>query len=252
MSLAVCAIVQNAATRIAEWIAFHQVAGVERFYLYDNESTDRTREVAGRFEGVEVTDRPGKIAQLPAYVDCLEKHPDEEWIAFIDADEFLWSPTGLPLPTLLDQRYPDVAAVAACTLLFGTSGLEEPPELRIDSLVHRAEDGEPAHQHVKAILRPQSKPRPMTPHNFDIPTVDENGVGFAGPHAPNPSWKILRINHYLTGSVPEAVAKSKRRRADIDEITGCLDDYLSGNYDRVYDAEACVYLPLVKARLASV
>ena len=38
--LAVCAIYRNEAPYLREWIEFHRLVGVERFFLYNNESTD--------------------------------------------------------------------------------------------------------------------------------------------------------------------------------------------------------------------
>ena len=41
--LAVCAIAKNEGHYFKEWIEWHRSQGVERFYIYDNESTDGTR-----------------------------------------------------------------------------------------------------------------------------------------------------------------------------------------------------------------
>src|SRR5947208_1673525 len=40
VTLAVCAIFRDEAQYLAEWVTFHRLQGVERFYLYDNLSTD--------------------------------------------------------------------------------------------------------------------------------------------------------------------------------------------------------------------
>ena len=41
--LAVCAIYRDEASYMQEWIEFHRLVGVERFYLYDNNSVDDHR-----------------------------------------------------------------------------------------------------------------------------------------------------------------------------------------------------------------
>src|SRR5271165_4385432 len=38
--LAICAIFQNEAPYLKEWIEFHKLVGVQHFYLYNNLSTD--------------------------------------------------------------------------------------------------------------------------------------------------------------------------------------------------------------------
>ena len=43
--LAVCAIAKNEGPYFQEWIEWHRKQGVEKFYIYDNESTDCTKEV---------------------------------------------------------------------------------------------------------------------------------------------------------------------------------------------------------------
>ena len=48
---------------------------------------------------VTLTDWPEFPAQLPAYDHCLEANRhDSRWIAFIDLDEFLFSPAWTPVP----------------------------------------------------------------------------------------------------------------------------------------------------------
>ena len=40
--LAVCAIAKNEGPYFKEWLDWHHAQGVEKFYIYDNESTDGT------------------------------------------------------------------------------------------------------------------------------------------------------------------------------------------------------------------
>ena len=91
--LAVCAIAKNEGPYFKEWIEWHRSQGVERFYIYDNESTDGTREVLQPYIDsgiVEYHFFPGRKRQLAAYDDCFERHRfDTRWIAVIDLDEFI-------------------------------------------------------------------------------------------------------------------------------------------------------------------
>src|SRR5438132_9854743 len=41
--LSICAIYQDEAPYLREWVAFHRLIGVEHFFLYDHESTDTHR-----------------------------------------------------------------------------------------------------------------------------------------------------------------------------------------------------------------
>ena len=67
--LSICAIYRNEAPYLREWVEFHRLAGVERFFLYDNRSTDEHREVlAPRIEDgtVVVREWPDPRGQIPA------------------------------------------------------------------------------------------------------------------------------------------------------------------------------------------
>ena len=96
--LAVCAIAKNEGPYFKEWLDWHIGQGVEKFYIYDNESTDCTREVLAPYieSGiVEYIYYPGYRRQIAAYDDCIDRHRfDTRWLAFIDLDEFIGSGDG--------------------------------------------------------------------------------------------------------------------------------------------------------------
>ena len=91
--LSVCAIAKNEGPYFKEWIEWHRKQGVEKFYIYDNESTDCTKDVLQPYIElglVEYTYFPGQKRQLAAYDDCFERHRlDTRWLAIIDLDEFI-------------------------------------------------------------------------------------------------------------------------------------------------------------------
>jgi Glycosyl transferase family 2 len=43
--IAICLIVKNEAPYLLEWIAYHRVIGVDRFLIYNNDSTDETSSI---------------------------------------------------------------------------------------------------------------------------------------------------------------------------------------------------------------
>ncbi|MDE7451045.1 MAG: glycosyltransferase family 92 protein [Alistipes sp.] len=85
--LAVCAIAKNEGPYFVEWIEWHRRQGVDKFYIYDNESTDGTRELLEPYVRsglVEYRYWPGYRRQLAAYDDCLERHRlSARWIASV-------------------------------------------------------------------------------------------------------------------------------------------------------------------------
>jgi hypothetical protein len=211
--LSVCAIYRNEASNLAEWIEFHRLVGVERFFLYDNRSIDDHVQVLAPYveDGtVVVHDWPLYPGQVEAYNRCLADHRgDSRWITFLDVDEFLFSPEGVPLPEVL-AGYEDFPGVGVNWVMFGTSGHKEtPPGLVIESHLHR---GREPWSFVKHIVDPARAVQCHTVHTFayDFRTaVDENGlpISVKAGRTQFTSVSRLRINHYYLKS--EAAGRAK-------------------------------------------
>ncbi len=219
--LAVCAIFRNEARHLAEWVAFHLDQGVQRFYLYNNESTDDWQPaLAPHADVIEVTDWPGEAQQKRAYHDCFIKHRlDTRWMAMIDIDEFLFSPPGASLPEVLNA-FPPVAAVAANWRTYGTSGHRSAPAGRtLAGFTHRAVDHHPINTHIKSIVFPMLVVAFSNAHHFIGigPTLGERGDLVESPWRAPPTAELLRVNHYYTRSLSEFEAKTSRIRPTTDE-----------------------------------
>jgi Glycosyltransferase family 92 len=52
--LCVCAIFRDEAPYLKEWIEFHRLVGIQKFYLYNNASTDNYKEVLQRYINKEI------------------------------------------------------------------------------------------------------------------------------------------------------------------------------------------------------
>lgn len=221
--LSVCAIFRDEAPYLREWLEFHKLVGAERFFLYDNGSSDGSSAVLAPYiESGEatVTDWPHHPGQLPAYNDCIRRHrEDSRWIAFIDLDEFLFSPTGRPVPDVLREfeRWP---AVGANWAVFGTAGhVEKPPGLVIESYVQIWRNPR-ARRTIKSIVDPRRVVECDNPHYCKYRdgelAVDELRRPIEGPDfalTPTPSRSLLRVNHYWTKSEEEFRDKLSRRQA---------------------------------------
>lgn len=258
--LSIAAIVKNEGRYLREWIEFHRLMGVEHFYLYDNGSTDHTRILLHPYERaglVTVTAWPGSCQQLLAYQHALLlAEYESEWVAFIDADEFLWSPMeGMtPAAVLRQPAFGVVPAVAVNWSVFGTGGhVERPDALVIESYVSRAPLADPVNLHVKSIVRPKRTwlQRPMDPHHFpyrDGYAVNEDGHVVAGPHADVWRGDRLRINHYWSKSRRDAEEKARVSRSD-NGMFRDLNELTSEKYNLVVDTGITVHVPALCAAL---
>ena len=261
--LAIGAIVRNEGPYLLEWIAFHRVLGVERFFIADNSSSDEGAALLAGLNALGVVrllpfpDPPGGAPQLPAYAAILARYRDEaDWIAFLDADEFLVPAAGLtPLPALLAGAWddPEVGAVAVNWAIYGSAGhVDADPAPVVERFDRRGERGRLPNHHFKSIVRTAAGPVPSeNPHVFRLPddwrTVHADGRPVR-PHLlriPGLSaavvWEPLRLNHYtvksreefLTRKLPRGRATTRRMRKpgffrahDHNEVLDALDPAL--------------------------
>ena len=265
--LAACGIYFNEAPYLEEWIEFHRIVGVEKFYLYDHMSTDDHRAVLKPYvdEGtVVVKEWPDDPGQPSAFGDCLAEHRDEaRWIAFIDMDEFLFSPTLAPVPEVLAD-YEEWPGVVVNWAMFGPSGHEtKPPGLVLESYNLRLKDDAKLHHQVKSIVDPRRALRVgggVNPHCFEY----EDGAAAVDelfrPLDRQPrsatqtvSFDRLRINHYYIKSREQWHAKLEVPSPQNGKVrTGLWPPYdrLVKKYD-VRDETIQAYLPQLKAALAA-
>ena len=215
--LAVCAIYRDEALYLREWIEFHRLAGVERFFLYDNESTDDHRAVLAPYleSGIVALHEWPGTGQFPAYEDCLDVHRDDaRWIAFLDLDEFLFAPGGKPLPEVL-SAYEEFPGVGVNWAIFGTSGhVSRPAGPVIESYLQRLNT--PDNRTVKSVVDPTRALRPLNAHQFSYTSgfaVDENKYPIHSYFTKSVSFSRLRVNHYYTKSLSEYLAR-RAPRAD--------------------------------------
>lgn len=215
--LSICATYRDVAEYLREWIEFHRIVGVDHFYLYDNGSEDDHREALAPYVSdgiVTVHDWPGRFpdCQTKAFDHCIAEHGDESrWIAFIDTDEFLYSPTGAALPEVLAD-YEGQAGVGVNWTSFGSSGHKTKPSgVVIENYVRRRNDSRNSNRFIKSIVDPkQVESAGHHSHFFFYRdgrlAVTENMEPIEGPRfsiTDTASYSKLRINHYVSKSEEE-------------------------------------------------
>jgi hypothetical protein len=258
--LSVCAIYRNEAPYLREWVAFHHLVGVERFFLYDNESTDDHLDQLAPFieDGtVELTPWPHRLGQIPAYEDCLRRHRDDSrWIAFIDLDEFLFSPTGRPVSEVL-RDYEQFPGVGVNWCVFGTSGHLVAPEGLVIENYDRRPAGDNWHRQIKSVVDPRQVRSFCDSHFFvfhDGPCVDENKQPLEPSNSTDSvSFSRLRVNHYWTRSAEEYREKLSRPTPDVGKVRELNDRQFARRLkvlDEVTDRTIQIYVPELRSALA--
>ena len=229
--LAAVAILKDEGPYLKEWLDYHLAAGVDHFYLYDNESTDNQADVVKPYVAtglVDYTFAPGKTMQIVAYNDAVKRFKFQcRYMAFIDADEFIFPKSERSITEVVDEilaRYPKAAGLTINWHCFGSNGQDKADYSKnvLERFTRRApNDWAPdglGNAHVKTVANPRAINFIFNPHcaNFfiDRHAMDENAKLIPSAfNIPVTAEKIV-INHYHTKSREEFAVKMKRGRAD--------------------------------------
>lgn len=147
--LCVCTMVWNQASAMKEWIVYHAWLGVERWFIYDNNSDDDIENVIGELNlggyNVSRTTWPWIKTQEAGFSHCALRSKEEcEWVGFFDVDEFFYLKNNGPphhknaLKSLVlnfsnfsnfsSSSYLNIAEIRTACHNFGPSGLTKEPK----------------------------------------------------------------------------------------------------------------------------
>lgn len=219
--LSLCAIAKDEGPYFAEWIEWHLSQGVERFYVYDNESTDNTREVLQPYidRGIVVYKYwPGHRQQIAAYDDCIERYRlTTRWLAFIDLDEFIVPVKDGSITEFL-QRFETFPAVEINWLIYGSGGARiKEPGTMMQRFRHHSRPDHPLNRHVKSIVDPRRVYVMTGCHEASRISgyaADSHGNEIRQNFRERtPQQDVIRVNHYAVRSFQEFVEKQQRGRA---------------------------------------
>lgn len=136
--LAVCAVFKDEGLYLREWVLFHMAQGVQRFYLYNNQSCDLW------YPEIEDLICQGFVIIIPwpyeacdckeyqeikcrAYMDCIRRIKHQvRWCAFLDCNDFLFSTSYFGVDLFLNQHRKR-CCIAINRHVFGTSNIECAP-----------------------------------------------------------------------------------------------------------------------------
>lgn len=239
MNLAIGAIFRNEFNYIVEWLAWHQVAGFEEFYIADNGSDDGTRallEALSDLGFIKLIYQPvvKQNAQIKAYNRIMQKAINFiDAILFIDADEFLTHDSMIDgaeyeyMCALVNDE--SIGMVGINWRCFGSSGLvdfDNRPVIERFNMAASDEKMSP-NQFLKSISKiPYVKN--INPHSAFCPSkkyikvdgeevkdfiLNKDGEFVNVPHSGRTNSVTispLRVNHYVVKSKAEFLQKRAR------------------------------------------
>ena len=233
--LAIAAIFKDEAPYLREWLDYHLLAGVEHFYLYNNESSDGYAEVLKPYVDANIVtllDWPGKVMQMPAYCDALERFRFLcRYMTFIDLDEFIFPKTGQSIVEVADEillHDETAAALGINQQIFGSNGHERADLSRgvLERFTRRAPSDWVAVQHddgiavvhgniyAKSIVNPRRVNYFTDPHlarclnGFN--SINGKGEKIIREENSPVNFDKIVVNHYFTKSLEEFAFKINR------------------------------------------
>jgi hypothetical protein len=253
--LSTLTLMKNEADYLLEWIEYHLLVGIERFFLVDNNSSDSTINIVQPYVElgiVRLRTYPGLHQQLKVYNMVLPTlRNDSYWVAVIDIDEFIVPLEFHCIPPISHSLEREVG-IYVHWVVYSSNGKQRKEEgLVIERFRAHAIWNHRQHRFGKLI----SKPR-------EILSAHVHGSRYRSKGAVNlcqgkytgrafktkPCHERMRINHYWTKSREEWVQKVARgqvyryRKYNLSLFT-MIDDVVQN--DTIMDW----YIPRVKANL---
>ena len=215
---AIVSIMKNAAPYVKEWLDYHLLAGVDHFYIYDNESEDNFKEILQPYIDAGIVTYifyPGRRVMMQAFNDAIDNFKYFcRYIAFVDDDEFILPKDNRSIAEVTDEILFDKVRMGGLEIswvMYGSNGLKTAEINRgvLERFTRRAPREE---ESVKTIVDPRRVNFMWTPHfavYFDqfvgIRQSDLDGL-------PNVNFKIadkIVMNHYPLKSLEEFLRRKK-------------------------------------------
>ncbi|XP_015872464.2 glycosyltransferase family 92 protein RCOM_0530710 [Ziziphus jujuba] len=237
--LCACTMLWNQASSLREWIMYHAWLGVERWFIYDNNSDDGIEEVIQELNlqdyNVSRQTWPWIKTQEAGFSHCVLRARDEcNWVGFFDVDEFFYFPyafrhkrgPGLPGQNSLQDLVANysssttIAEIRTACHNFGPSGLSRHPAQGVTvGYTCRLQNPE---RH-KSIVRPDRLDSTLlnVVHHFRL------AEGYRALNIPE---KTALINHYKYQVWETFRAKFYRRVATY--VVDWQEDQNKGSKDR--------------------
>ncbi|SDW95387.1 glycosyltransferase family 2 protein [Litoreibacter albidus] len=255
---------KNEGPYILEWVAYHMSIGFDHFLVYINDCEDGTDKILRRLANMGIVTlrhnpaREGARAshQVRAYRKSTKEqvYKDHDWVAVIDADEFVNIHAGSGNIRDLTAAAPDAKCISLAWRLFGSADVTAFHDGFLTETLRRA-----APEHCpeptqawgfKSIHRTDAVDIVGCHRPKSVPNDDWAALNWAGPAGtPMPesyfknSWRMNRktisydlgqINHYAVRTRESFLLKSARGRAFGEGIRGA-DYWEDMNRNETYD-----------------
>lgn len=225
--LTICAIFKNEAIFFKEWIIYHNMLGVQHFYLYNNNSTDEYKLILQPFidDGlVTLIEWPEIPGQITAYKNWYENYRYEsKWCSFLDLDEFICPYKEIDIASWL-KRHEKYPVIKMDWLTFGSNGhmVDDSKKLVIENYTScwskRRSTGKLFYHtmfDIDTFHRAMMHGFSVKWKLFTIPPFNDAGNIFLGEmlEKSSPHKHTIQVNHYSLKSYEHFKEKVRRGSA---------------------------------------
>jgi hypothetical protein len=260
--LGIAMMFRDEACWLKEFIEYHRLIGVEKFYLFDHLSTDHPELVLADYirSGVVSLERReddvgGNFMQLAVdiYNKALKLARGEcRWLAMLDSDEFIVPKTTTSLPRLLEE-YEAYGGLTVNWQMFGTGGVAEiPPDVPMVQALQKRGLCHLSHcVHIKSIVQPKRVDRTVLHFAFytgNYYAVNTNHKRIDGPFDHEVTVDKVQLNHYFSRDLKFLhEVKIPRRKG----LGMSAEDMVQWDNDMAVEDDDCImpFIEPLKARL---
>lgn len=258
--LAIVSIMKNEEPYVKEWIDYHLLAGVDHFYIYDNDSTPEFKKILQPYIDANIvtyTPYPGKCRQMESHFNAFQRFRFHcRYIAVIDGDEFIFPKNKSTIVESVDDilsKKPNASGLGVNIFNFGSNGEEKADYTRgvLERFTARPEKPWNAVSTIANPRRVKYFPTPHAPCYYETcHAVNENGGVVQGYSNDSPTAEKIAMYHYSIKSYEEFEKKVQRGNADHFHSNYAISKFNSNaNCNDVYDNSILNYRDARRAEL---
>ena len=264
-NLAVVAIMKNEEPYVKEWLDYHLLAGVDHFYIYDNDSTTDFKKILQPYIDAGIVTYiffGGKCRQIEAYIDAAKKFRHFcRYMAFIDADEFIFPKSKSTIVEVVNEIFSvhtDAAGLAVNIHAYGSNGMDKADYSVgvLERFTRRAGNDftpdiswAPGLKSGSAAVKTIANPRkikfftqPHAPTYFDgCSAINENGNLVQSFSSFPVSTEKIVMNHYHSKSREEYEKKVQRGNADFADNKYSMKNFSPAAHNKEFDDGILMY-----------
>lgn len=228
MKVSICLLIKDENEYLEEWLCHHRKIGINQFYIYDNHSKIPVIETLKSETDCQVKlwEDQGTRTQIAAYNDCCQSNRNDNFILFIDTDEFLMlNRNFISIQNAINFIQIVRGKFSALGLYWRIYGKPYPYFEVRQPVTHYTQYLQ--YSHIKTIAKPNHVSHFVNPHFASVngQYISESGRGITGPFSDFHQSDLIWIKHTFTRSIREFQKKIQRGSGDKVNIKWTIEDF---------------------------